>query len=141
MFEQLIIMKNQNIRDKAIASVSHVMLSDTPAVASYIFGVRLLKRAMRDRGYTQKSPAQYKYLEELYLECLKTLDWFDLVIVFPPTDAVVLDGTRTETMDDKLAIYNAIKGFLDCNDIPYVVIEGDTQAKIDQVMMEILARI
>ncbi len=140
MYEQLIIMKNQDIRDKAIASVSEIMLSDTPAIASYIFGVRLLQAKMKREGRAKKTLAEYKYLEELHLEGIKKLDWFDLIIVFPPLDSVIQDGTRSETMEDKLIIFEALIGFLNANGTAYEVVSGNTQEKIEICKRIILDR-
>lgn len=135
---QFIIYNNQKARDEGVAAVSEVLLTDTPAMNCYVFGKRSLNERMKREGRTSLTKEEYKILEELHGMALKKLNWFDIIFVFPPTDPVVNDGTRTETMDDKVAIYNAIKGFLDVEGVPYHIIDGSVEYRIDACMGIIL---
>jgi nicotinamide riboside kinase len=141
LFEQFIIHENQTARDEAIASVSQVMLSDNPAMASYIFGKRMLMRDMKARGLTEMSKAHYKFLEEMHTKALKRTLWFDLIIVFPHYDPIVLDGTRTETTEEKREIYDAIVGFLHVEGIPYHWVSGTVDERIEKCYQLIKERI
>src|SRR5690554_3658360 len=128
LWEQLIIFENQDIRDKSIAKVSQVLLSDTPA-AGYIFGKRMLNNRLKNEGRKEFTKAEYKFLEELHLKNLKKVNWFDLIFVFPPLE-VINDGTRKETNEDAINIYKGIVGFLDSENINYILVEGTVDDKI-----------
>lgn len=130
MYEQLLITMNQNTRDEALAKVSQVLLSDNPAMSAYVFGKRMLMDILKREGRTEMKPSEYKLLEELHTLSVKKSNWFDLIIVFTPEDKVIRDGTRTEDEAGKLEIYNAIKGFLDVERIPYVLMSGTPDEKI-----------
>lgn len=137
LHEQYLITENQNARDNAIAAVAQVLLTDNPAMASYVFGKRMLmaKYAHSNDPYTTykylATPAEYKFLEEMHMKALKKTEWFDLIFVFTPEDPVIQDGTRTETERDKLQIYNAIVGFLHVENIPYIPVSGSVEDKIE----------
>jgi nicotinamide riboside kinase len=137
LHEQLTIYENQNSRDIAVAETNTIMLSDTPAMSSYVFGKRMLdaKIAREDRGKHEKprlpNRAEYKFLEELYMKALKKTNWFNMIIVFPPTGDIVQDGVRNETVDDQMEIYRAVTGFLHLNNIRYTEVSGSTEERID----------
>jgi nicotinamide riboside kinase len=135
---QFIIHENQESRDKGVASVSEVMLSDNPAVASYVFGKRMLNYKLKREGRREPTKEEYKLLEELHKKTLEKVYWYDLIVVLPPLGTVVRDGTRMENEKECLEIYNAIKGFLDVEGVPYVVVEGSVNRKINTILHMIL---
>lgn len=137
--EQITINENQDQRDAAIVAVSDVMLTDTPSMACYVYGVRMLDQIARERHQQDYSPAQYKFLEEMYMKALKKTRSFDLIFVFDPDDEMVQDGTRKETLGDKLEIHYALQGFLDLNCIKHQVISGSVDQKIETCFREIMA--
>lgn len=137
---EFIIYDNQFARDKGIAEVSDVILSDAPAMNCYLFGKRSLNARMYMEGRSEPSKEEYKLLEELHKRAVKRLNWYDIIFVFPPLEAIQ-DGTRIETNSDVLAIYNATKGFLDVEGNRYVMVEGTVEQKIQQCFDVILAEI
>lgn len=128
---EFIIYENQFSREKGIANVSEVLLSDAPAVNTYIFARRTLNQRRKKERRTDLTREEYKILEELHGMTLRRLNWFDIIVLFPPDDPLVNDGTRTETQQDKIEIYNATKGFLDVEGIPYVLLKGTVDSRID----------
>jgi nicotinamide riboside kinase len=133
LHEQLTIYENQNSRDIAVAETNTIMLSDTPAMSSYVFGKRMLDAKLRKGGLkAHPSRADYKFLEELYMKALKKTNWFDMIIVFPPTGDIVQDGVRNETVDDQMEIYKAVVGFLHLNNIRYTEVSGTTEERIER---------
>jgi nicotinamide riboside kinase len=132
-YEQMIIQENQETRDQAIAQVSTVMLCDTPAMSCYVYLKRMVQaKTKSERRQGSLTNGEYKLLEEMHTKALKKVNWYDLIIVFPPTDPVIQDGTRTEKYEDKVAIYQALIGFLHSEAIPYVIVEGTAEEKIQK---------
>jgi len=138
---EFIIYHNQMSRDIGVANNTDVMLSDTPAVNAYIFGKRSLMAKMARQERKTPTEEEYKILEELHSMALRKLHWFDLIVLFPPTMDVIDDGVRTETVEDQVAIFNAIKGFLDAEQVPYLVAEGTPDEKIDYCFGAIMSRL
>ncbi|RXZ78060.1 hypothetical protein EBB07_28810 [Paenibacillaceae bacterium] len=139
LHEQLIIQSNQETRDRAVDETNQIMLSDTPAMASYLFGKRLLDNLMRKQNTKEPTKAEYKFLEELYMKTLKKTYWFDLIVVFPPTGTIVEDGVRHESIKDQLDIYNGIIGFLNLNNVKYYEVGGEVEDRI-QSCYELILR-
>lgn len=137
-WEEAIIFENQDSRDKGIAAVSEVMLSDAPCVNQYIFAKRAMQAKLKAEGRTEMKPSEYKFLEELHTKVLKKINWYDIIVVLPPNDPVTRDGTRTETDEEKIAIHNAIIGFLNAENIRYFLIDGDMDSKISTIKKLIL---
>lgn len=131
-WEEMLIFENQDSRDRGIAGVSEVMLSDAPCVNQYIFAKRAMQNKLNAEGRKDMKPSEYKFLEEMHTKVLKKLNWYDIIVVFPPNDPVVADGTRNETDEEKLAIYNSIIGFLNAENIVYYMIDGEVDSKISQ---------
>jgi nicotinamide riboside kinase len=137
---QFIIHENQESRDTGVANFSEVMLSDTPAMATYVFGKRMLNYRMAKEGRKEPTKEEYKLLEELHKKSLSKVYWYDLIVLLPPLP-VVQDGTRTEDAKACEEIFYAIKGFLDVEGVPYVLVDGTANQKINKVLHMIMDEI
>ena len=133
--EQFILFENQDRRDIAIAEKADILLSDSPGPVHYVFGVQLLKSKLKD--YTK---IDYKFLEELFIKCLQKTMWFDLILVLNPLDFVTKDGTRKEEMADIYRLHDALIGFLNLHQIPYVVLDGTLKEKVEKGLKVIMEK-
>jgi nicotinamide riboside kinase len=129
LHEQLTISVNQDTRDQAIAKTSEVLLTDTPPMACYVYSVRMLETIMKERGQTEYTKSQYKFLEEIFIWSLRKTRWFDLIFVPSSPDPVVQDGVRVETDEDRWEINAALTGFLHLNKIPHILIPHNLEGE------------
>ena len=102
-------------------------VTDYATFIPYVYGRFML-------GDKKRSIKEIEILKDLYGLALRDIDKYDHIFFVPREFGYKQDGVRWQ--DEKLAksIDEAIKLFLDSENIPYTIIKGETKERSNQIL-------
>jgi len=124
--DQYLIAHRQIDKERSVDSNIDYLITDSPAFLSLIYAYM---------GMDWKSKKSVFYLNELYSLLSDQFHAYDHIFYFPLLDNTTDDGKRIHT-DIKILknIDSLIRGFLILHKINHVEIDGDLNARVQQVM-------
>ena len=85
-------------------------------------------------GDKKRSEKEIEILKDLYHLALKDLQKYDHIFFVPREFGYTQDGVRWQDESTASAVDNALKQFLDSENVKYTTIEGSTKDRAKQIL-------
>lgn len=108
-------------------SVYDYAITDYATFVPYIYGRFML-------GSKKRSKKEIEILKDLYYLALRDLPKYDYIFFLPREFGYAKDGVRWQDEDVAKAVDDAIKQFLESENVPYKVVEGDTKERAKKIL-------
>lgn len=106
-------------------------VTDYATFIPYVYGRFML-------GNKKRSRKEIEILKDLYGLALRDLDKYDHIFLVPREFGYKKDGVRWQDETVAKSIDEAIKLFLDSENVPYTLIQGSTKERSDQIVQIVL---
>lgn len=117
--EQLRLQMKQREREDIIPSDIEVMITDSPTLLQYVYGLRFSNNVKED----------LLNLSILYEEYLRDSNRYDKIYYLNnPRSEIIFDGTRKENVQECAEIGDQLKTIMLLHHIPFTEITGDDSA-------------
>ncbi|WP_297437731.1 ATP-binding protein [uncultured Clostridium sp.] len=104
-------------------------LTDYATFVPYIYGRFML-------GDKKRTKKEIEILNDLYKIALNDVNKYDHIFYVPREFGYEKDGVRWQDEDIAIAIDEAIRIFLDSENINYTVLKGSTRARSEKILMQ-----
>jgi nicotinamide riboside kinase len=101
-------------------------LTDYATFVPYIYGRFML-------GNKKRTKKEIEILKDLYALALRDLPKYDYIFFLPREFGYTKDGVRWQDEDTAAKVDNAIKHFLDAENVPYTVLTGCTKERANKI--------
>lgn len=105
-------------------------LTDYATFVPYIYGRFML-------GDKKRTKKEIEILNDLYKLALNDINKYDYIFYVPREFGYEKDGVRWQDEDIAIAIDEAIKIFLDSENINYTVLRGSTRARSEEILKKV----
>lgn len=105
-------------------------LTDYATFVPYIYGRFML-------GDKKRTKKEIEILNDLYKLALNDINKYDYIFYVPREFGYEKDGVRWQDEDIAIAIDEAIKIFLDSENINYTVLRGSTRARSEEILNKV----
>lgn len=122
IFEQFLLYEGQKRREAELAYCD-IIFCDNATILNYVYGLL---------SCDFKSPKEVYALMKLYEWAMKDLPGYEVFYV-PREFACEKDGIRYQDESFAVVVDQKIKNFLDIMNVPYKVITGDIQTRVEKV--------
>lgn len=102
-------------------------ITDYATFVPYIYGRFML-------GNRKRTKKEIEILKDLYYLALRDLPKYDYIFFVPREFGYSKDGVRWQDEDTAVKIDEAIKQFLDAENVPYKVVEGNTKERAQRIL-------
>lgn len=108
-------------------SVFDYAITDYATFVPYIYGRFML-------GTKKRTTKEIEILKDLYCLAIKAINHYDHIFFVPREFGYERDGVRWQDEETAKLIDDAIKVFLDAENVPYTVIEGCTKERSEKIL-------
>ena len=102
-------------------------ITDYATFVPYIYGRFML-------GTKKRNQKEIEILKDLYYLALKDLPKYDYIFFVPREFGYEKDGVRWQDEETAKLVDAAIKQFLDCENVPYMIIDGSTKERSKKIL-------
>ena len=102
-------------------------ITDYATFVPYIYGRFML-------GSKKRTKKEIEILKDLYCLAIKDLPNYDYIIFVPREFGYEKDGVRWQDEDTARKVDTAIKHYLDAENVPYIVVEGNTKERSEKIL-------
>lgn len=127
--EQYGIYLGQKMLEDSLSEFDYA-ITDYATFIPYVYGRFML-------GDKKRTIKEIEILKDLYSLALKDLDKYDHIFFVPREFGYKKDGVRWQDETLAKSIDDAIKNFLDAENVPYTVITGSTKKRSEDILKHI----
>lgn len=114
ILSQYLIYEKQKEKEDIIPSRVQVVITDSPTILSYIYGLYY---------YDPSNVDHQQMVIEMYRKIINDIKRYDLIFYLEPTRPYVQDGTRTQTAEEAKEIGEMVVQFLELHGIEYETLD------------------
>jgi nicotinamide riboside kinase len=85
-------------------------------------------------GNKKRTKKEIEILKDLYYLALRDLPKYDYIFFVPREFGYSKDGVRWQDVNSAVEVDDAIKGFLDAENVPHIVITGSTKERSQKIL-------
>ncbi|MEW5952535.1 MAG: ATP-binding protein [Bacillota bacterium] len=122
IFEQFLLYEGQKRREQEL-KYCDIVFADNATILNYVYGLMVCDF---------KNPKEMYALMKLYEWAMKDLPCYEIFYI-PREFAMEKDGIRYQDEDFAVMVDNKIKNFLDIMNVPYTIVTGDVDTRVQTV--------
>ncbi|GFR34665.1 hypothetical protein TCEA9_04770 [Thermobrachium celere] len=84
-------------------------------------------------GNKKRTTKEIEILKDLYALAIRDLPKYDYIFFLPREFGYEKDGVRWQDEETAIKVDEAVKNFLDAENVPYIILEGSTKERAKKI--------